>query len=129
MLDDNGSFSSLSSFRAKFNIQTNFTEYGAVVRLVKARYRDVLTNNNNIPLSFNMHFLLSDKKGSWRLYNLFVSAKTVARKFVDKWERQLELNYDFDVWSPVFIVPFTCTMNSKFKWFQFTLIHRVLSGH
>ena len=95
------------------------------MRLVKAAYRDLLTNNNNF-VPFNIHVLLSDKKGSRRLYNFFVSTKTVTRKVVDKWERQLELHFDLDVWSHVFSVPFTCTVDSKLKWFQFRLIHRVL---
>ena len=100
-----------------------------VARLVKAAYRDLLTIDNNIPfpfVTFNFHALLSDKKGSRRLYNSFALAKTVTRKFVDKWERQLELHFELDVWSRIFIVPFTCTVDSKLRWFQFKFIHRVL---
>ena len=129
LLDDNGHLLSFADLRAKYNIHTNFIEYGGVVRLVKAAYRDLLTINSNVPfpfVPFNFQALLSDKKGSRRLYNSFTQAKTVTRKFVNKWERQLEIRFELDVWSRIFIVPFTCTLDSKLRWFQFRLIHRVL---
>ena len=124
-LDDNGCFLSLNDFR--FKVRTNFIEYGAILRAIKVAFK----NNNNIPFPLLPYFqvLLSDKTCSRRLYDIFILSKKVVRKFVDNWERKLQINYDSTKWYQVFSVPFTCTVECKLKWFQFRLTHMTLFGH
>ena len=47
LIDNNGNFLSLDEFRRKFNIQTNFLEYGAVLNSVKKSCYTVLDENIN----------------------------------------------------------------------------------
>ena len=77
-------------------------------------------------IPFNFEVLLCDKKGSRRFYNIFISSKKVVRKYLDKWENKMQINFNLCKWSLVFKVPFTCTVDTKLRWFQFRLIHRIL---
>ena len=77
-------------------------------------------------ISLSHYFRSISKKGSRRLYNIFIQSKKVVRKLVDNWEKKLQINYDSTKWSQIFSVPFTCTVDSKLKWFQFRLTHRIL---
>ena len=53
ILDDKGKFLSLNSFKDKFNVRTNFIEYGAVVKAVKCTFQDKLqTRNRNVNCPF-----------------------------------------------------------------------------
>ena len=38
----------------------------------------------------------------------------------------MQTNFNLCKWSLVFKVPFTCTVDTKLRWFQFRLIHRIL---
>ena len=127
LLDENGTFLSLNNFKIKFNIRTNFIEYGAVVRAVKFYFGEILSmENSNVERPFNFEVMLCDKKGSRRFYNIFISSKEVVRKYLDKWENKMQINFNLCKWSLVFKVPFTCTVDTKLRWFQFRLIHRIL---
>ena len=50
------------------------------------------------------------------------------RKYAEKWNNKLHIDYDLSQWSSVFKVPFSCTnkTDTKLRWFQFRLIHRIL---
>ena len=68
LVDENGTFLSLDEFRRKYNIRTNFLEYGAVINSVKRSCRsilndDVSNNYNHVPYPikpFNLDLLLID---------------------------------------------------------------------
>jgi hypothetical protein len=130
LMGDDGNFLSLDEFRTKYGIRTNFIEYSAVLKCVKNSGNCILKNNNvciQRPFKpFNLDILLLDKKGSRRLYDVLTSSKKVLRKFVDKWESKLNIGYNFKQWSTVFLIPFKCTLDTKLRWFQFRLTHRIL---
>ncbi len=86
----------------------------------------VLLNSNVAPLPqlpFNFQVLLRHKKGSRRLYDILIQSKKSCKEVCGNWERKLQINYDSTKWS---CVPFTCTVDSKLKWFQFRVTHRTL---
>ena len=130
ILDDKGKFLSLNSFKDKFNVRTNFIEYGAVVKAVKCTFQDKLqTQNRNVNcpfIPFNFEVLLRDKRGSKRFLQIFISSKKFVRKYAEKWNNKLHIDYNLSQWSSVFKVSFSCTTDTKLRWFQFRLIHRIL---
>ena len=130
LLMEDDSFLSLDEVRTKYNIQTNFLEYGALINCVKRACNNILEHNTlylHHPLkSFHVHLLLMDKKGSRRLYDFIISARETKR-YVSKWEIILNTRYDCSKgWSMVFLLPFKCTVDTKLRWFQFRLVHRIL---
>jgi hypothetical protein len=130
LMGDDCNFLSLDEFRTKYGIRTNFLEYSVILKCVNNSCNCVLENNNvcmQRPFTpFNFDLLLLDKKGSRRLYDVLTSSKKVLRKFVDKWESKLNIGYNFKQWSTVFLIPFKCTLDTKLRWFQFRLTHRIL---
>ena len=130
LIKENGTFLSLDEFRKIYNIRTNFLEYGAIINALKKSCNHCLKNNNKQaqrPFKpYNFKFITLDIKGSRRLYDSLISSKEVKRKFIDKWESKLDISYTFKKWSVIFLIPFKCTVDTKLRWFQFRLTHRIL---
>ena len=57
---------------------------------------------------------------------MLVSVKKVKKKFIEKWHNKLKIQYTQDIWSIVYNIPYKCTTDTKLRWFQFRLIHRIL---
>ena len=124
-----GIFSLLKISRTHFSVHTNFLEYSGVLIAIKSSFKDILIEHShlNFPFSpFNLEVLLKDKKGSQRIYHVLVLSKQVKRKFIDKWNVKLNTNLDSSKWSLIFNIPYSCTVDTKLRWFQFRLIHRIL---
>ena len=129
LIDENGDFLPLEDFKNTFSVHTNFLEYSGVLRAIKSSFKDILIEHShlNFPfLPFNLEVLLKDKKGSQRIYHVLVLSKQVKRKFIDKWNVKLNTNLDSSKWSLIFNIPYSCTVDTKLRWFQFRLIHRIL---
>ena len=134
LVDEDGNFLSLDEFKRKYNIQTNFLEYAAVLNCVKKSCKDILNYNfddinicSQCPFKpFNFEFLLLDNKGSRRLYDLLISSRKVVRHFVDKWQAVGDIRLNCKQWSNIYLIPYKCTLHTKLRWFQFRLIHRIL---
>jgi len=134
LIDDEGNFLSLDEFRRKYNIKTNFLEYGGVLNCVKKSCKDMLNldfdDNTTILqypiIPYNFEFLLLDNKGSRRLYDLLISSRLVVRHFVDKWHRVGDIRLNTKQWSNIYLIPYKCTLHTKLRWFQFRLTHRIL---
>jgi hypothetical protein len=74
-----GTFLSLTEFIKKYNIRTNFVEYGGVISAIKKSFPNVFDNPGNIlvypTIPYNLSVLLKDKKGSRRIYDILVLKK------------------------------------------------------
>ena len=77
-------------------------------------------------IPFNFEFLLLDNKGSRRLYDLLISSRVVVRHFVEKWHVASDIRLNCKQWSIIYLIPYKCTLHTKFRWFQFRLTHRIL---
>ena len=130
---DRSDFLSFNNFKIKFKVRTNFIEYGAVVKAIKSSFQELLNNDvNAIPrpfIPFNFYYILRDTKGSRRIYDTLTSTRKVVCTFITKWEDKLNINYDLSTWSQFFEVPFKCTVDTKLRWFQFIIIHRLLGSN
>ena len=74
----------------------------------------------------NFELLLQDKKGSTRIYNIFTSSKKVHYKFIHKWDVKLNVDISIPKWMVFCCTPFTSTLDTKVRWFQYRLVHRIL---
>ena len=126
----NGGFLSLDEFKNKYNVKTNFLEYGAVINAIKRSCNHILDKNTkNVPnplVPYNFEFVLRDKKGSRRLYESLVLSREVKQNYLRKWELELNKTYSNKQWSIFFLLPLKCTIDVKLRWFQFRIIHKIL---
>ena len=130
IFDAQGVALSLVAFQRKFRVRTNFFEYGGVVNAIKHSFHYVLNGETSEIarsfLPFNFETLLMDIKGSTRLYSVFTSSKKVVHKFIVKWEEKLGVIFPIPKWHIFCGLPFNCTCDTKLRWFQFRLVHRIL---
>ncbi len=131
LLDEKGNFLSLDNFISKYSIRTNFLEYGAVILNCIKKACHTLTKDKMESMQrpfrpFNFEILMLDNKGSRRMYDLLISSGIVKMKFVEKWASYHNIIFDSKKWSIVFTLPFKSTLDTKLRWFQFRLTHRIL---
>ena len=130
LVDDAGHFLSFNDFRNKFHIKTNFLEHGGVVRAIKSAFPNILSFTEGtvqLPfIPFNFKTLLRDKKGSSRILKVLTSSRKVTYTFISKWNFSLQIDNSFSKWSLIFNIPFNCTIDTRLRWFQYRLIHRIL---
>ena len=130
LLDEKGDFLTLENVMVRSNIRTNFLQYGGMVKAVKHSFRNCFTGmkcNIDFPfIPFNLELLLQDKKGSIRIYNIFTSTKTVQFKFISKWDTKLNVDIPISKWLVFCRLSFMCTLDTKLRWFQYRLVHRIL---
>ena len=67
--------------------------------------------------------LLAVRKGT-KSYYYILSASDVHLKCKDKWEDCILAELD---WDNIFLKPFKTTVDTKLRWFQFRIIHNILS--
>ena len=131
LLDEKGVLLTLDKFKAKFNVKTNFLEYGGITKAIRNSFGSALTGSNRANICFpfipfNFRFLLQDKKGSSRLCNCLCSAKKVLYNFIAKWETKLNVSFTNSKWMILCNIPFSSTNDTRLRWFQYRLVHRIL---
>ena len=130
LLDDNGNILTLDDFKLKYKVNTNFLEFGGLIAAIKKYFPNLFDSSDDVLIRpfkpFNFDVILKDTNGSRRIDNILVSSKKVTRKYVIKWENKVGDIYNSKKWSVIFNMPFNCTINTKLRWFQFRLIHRIL---
>ena len=130
LLDEKGAFLTLDNFMAKFNVKTNFLEYRGIINAVRKSFGLALKGTKGalcLPLiPFNFRFLWKDKKGCSRIYNCLCSSKKVSYNFIAKWETKLNVSFTNLNWMTLCNIPFSSTKDTRLRWFQFRLVHRIL---
>ena len=128
LLDLNGNFLSVENFQNLYNIRTNpLTDYG-LTKSIKTYLRSLDISTNDIvrrPGPFipnNINTIIKSKKGSKDMYNV-IKLKSSAPKCEEKWTQSLNCNLD---WKKINLLAFKVTKNTKFQWFQYRIIHRIL---
>ena len=129
LIDVNGSFLYLDSFRNKFDIQSNFLEYNGIITAIKSKWKNELNNihKEQVKENKNIAYLKSKNKPSKCFYPIFLAAITEEPvRIKEKWSHELDLAMDAQRWKEVFNLPYNITHDTKLQSFQFKLLHRIL---
>ena len=130
IMDKNGQFHDFNYIQNTLGIRTTFIEYHGLIRAI-----GVAKNKHNIiqkPYNLSQPFmpialkiLLYDKKGCQRIYRIFCknNDKPTAQR---KWDNVLLLLETHD-WYKTYTLPYKVTRDTNVRWFQYRLIHRILS--
>ncbi len=121
----------LQEIREKYGLISNFLEYNSVLQAVKSPFKQQFHDNASIVpiprpfIPFHLSCILKDKKGCKSLYKYFSSPKVPKSK--QYWERKLNLTFSDNEWKMNCLIPFKCTMDVKFRWFQYRITNRILT--
>ena len=123
----NGEFLTLLEFKDNFDIDPGYLTYYGIVQAIKSYLRkqqiiqtefSTFLDDTNV-----MRKLLSVKKGS-KVYYYILTDKTSSIKAESKWEELLNCEI---CWKKIYSKPFKTTQDTKLRWFQCRLLHRIIT--
>ena len=119
LLDEKGGFLTLADFIAKFNVKTNFLEYGGIIKAINNSFGSTLTGTNGASTSFlftpfKFRLLLRTRKNSGLIDICQCSAKKVMN-LLPKWETKLNVNLTKSNWMILCNMPFSSTNDTRLR--------------
>lgn len=128
LVNEEGSFMSLDSFRGTYNIATNFLTYNGVLAAVKGWLKKIKINISYKlvgPIQpFNLQIFFKSKKGSKDMYNV-LNKYEFRPKAEQKWGTILN-NQNIN-WLRLHSNSLKYCTYTKYKWFQYRINHMILA--
>jgi hypothetical protein len=130
LLDEYNDILSYKAFCDKFNFKPPFTVFHGLTKAVSKGYKEYLKHSKCLvhpAIPEFLTLLIRQKKGSQHIYRVFIEALQPQKlKFKIKWESVIgEKNESW--WSSIFLLPIKTTADTKLRWFQYRLLHRILA--
>ena len=130
LYDVEGNLYNFEYFKNTLGIQTNFIETQGLLDAVRTAKNflslnriDNILSNPILPLPIQL--LLSDKKGCQRFYFILTN-KDISPVSQGKWQNELSLDINTN-WHHIYSSIYVPTKDTKIRWFQYRLIHRILA--
>ena len=125
LLDGDGSFLSLNSFRLKWEVNVNFLQYSGLCRAIKCGYSNYDLLKADQPLRPDTISLVCKfNKGCSHIYNQLLNKNLKKCKSLEKWKRHFDI--DDKLWGNYCSQTFNCTLDVGLRWFQYKIVHRIL---
>ena len=128
LFQENGEFLSYAHFTKILNKPFPFTKFFGLKNAILKTWPNLMRNFSKVQMPIRpnfLHTILKDKNGCRRLYDILIKTTDSKLKSEEKWERCIGLPNSFD-WEKVNRTVFDCTKETKLKWFQYRIIHRIL---
>lgn len=125
IIDNEGHFLNLNSFHETFNVKTNFLRFFGICQAIKDYYGNVnLTKfiRPHRPLIYDI--LFKSQKGSQDFYSI-LNTKGAIPNSQSKWCSDLQVSSMN--WQNIYNLPFSLTVGSQYKWFQYRINTRLLA--
>lgn len=131
ILGENNEILSQIEISNRYSIRNiNFLEYfrlsGIVKSFIKKQNINIYQQTYIRPF-FPIHIqpFLQCNKGVKNMY-LLLNDTTKESNYKEKWTRELDIQYDNNMWRKTFRSCFNVIKDNRYIWFQFRLIHRIL---
>ena len=127
LMKDNKVILSQEEFENKYDIATNFLEYGAVTKIIREFFKNKELPLHGLSLPYNSYInivISLDRKGVSNIYKMMIGRdKQIIEKAVKNWKEKTELEISSFSMSKSF------TLNSKIddiylRYIQFRTLHR-----
>jgi len=124
-------FSFRHEIESKYDLRINPLEFNSVLCSVKSRLKHLFQSNvkvMSIPrpfIPFHLSLILKDKKGCKNICNHLLTKRQP--KSITKWSTKLGHDLSENEWKIFSLIPFKCTLDVKFRWFQYRLLNRILT--
>ena len=130
LIDTNGDLYSYDYIENILQVETNFIEAQGLLRAIWQLKNSLNFQNTTYKLvspikPLQLEVLSRDKKGCQRIYRILTNNNSIpiAQR---KWNTELDTQQNLN-WNDVYILPYKLTKDTKLRWFQYRLIHRIIS--
>ena len=129
LLNINGEFN-FNHFKFKFNILGTFLDYNRILASIPQEWKTIINNEKQhiaectVYIPSPLKFLLQQKKGCKRVYNVLSNITNIHIKAFDKWGEIL--NNDYNSITIHCAIQYGCTKDTKLLQLQYKLLHRIL---
>ena len=113
-------------FILRHNIPINYLNYSSIVRSIKSFINNIEPEETgrNIKYQPTLNVIMKNKKGASAIYQALLENKTKATG-MEKWKKLLDI--DEDQWISNFSILKFTTRDTKLRWFQFRILHHILT--
>ena len=102
LLDQNGNFHNFESFKIRYGVAGTFLDYQRLITKIPERWKVIIRDNRNVQITnlFNVtcslytKFLIKDKKGCRRFYDIMIRANETCLE--NKWVREIGVLNEYD---------------------------------
>ena len=125
-LMENDTFMSYNEFSMKYDIQINQLTYISIIRAIRMslNFNDLEKQGCKIQKQLPFHHIMKAKKGASNIYDAFIESK-IECKGSKKWAEAVGLSEED--WLRGFSVLKFTTKDTKLRWFQFRILHSILT--
>ena len=132
LLKEDNSFLSFAELQKIYGVETNFLEYAGIVSSIKRYSNEVnilLVKHKNLPfIPPNVKVLYESVKGCNNFYRILLKkCNSITLGYKHKWEKDLNQNFSKETWTTYHYMPFRASYNTKERWFQYRIVHRILT--
>ena len=132
IIKEDGTFLNCTEVVEKYKCKTNFLQYAGIVQAIRTYCkRSNIKLDKKIMSPFIPYFLediVSKTKGCRVFYDILQESQSIRtlQQYRIKWERDLDNSFNEEEWKHINVLPFKSNLNSKAKWFQYSILHRFL---
>ena len=131
LVDIENKFYDIKDFQNQYNIKTNFITYYGLIKAIKTTFDLHHISDAEIlqyPLiPLNIKIFFNCKKGSKDIYKILCYNK-IKQQLTPisalRWNRTFD--FDKQQWKLIYNLPFTTTTDTRLRWFQVRINHRIL---
>lgn len=126
--ETNNVFLTYDQVCTKFNQRINWLHFNAIIAAIPNKFRLLLTRNTNTPSVTPLLEIVMSKREPSRYLSQLVRFKVEDRdSCLTAWNNDLGVVIDENSWSRILVGVYTLTVLDDLRWFQFRLIHRILT--
>ena len=134
LLGRNGQFLSFDDLCSQYNFRPNILTYLGLLKAIPNEWKKVVLGkgklinqgNNNCDY-ITVKDVVSVKKCTKYVYEFLIQNLCEEPTAVYlKWNNELNVQYDSDIWSTIFLKLTKTTKSTKLRYFQYRILHRIL---
>ena len=127
-LMDGEDFLSHEEFYSRHNIRLGFLSYLSIINSVKQFLSKLEIEENGRKIRYQpaLNIIMKNMSGASAIYNNFINVNNISKpKGMEKWKTLLSV--EEDDWLGYFSLLKYTTKDSKLRWFQFRILHCILT--
>ena len=124
-LDNEGQFLDLEQFQSNYNVKTNYLRYFGICQAIKSYYGSTRLTKLSQPYHPHVYNILLKSQRGARDFYAILNVNEVSPHAQSKW--CIDLCTDAINWKNLYYLPFSLTIDSHYKWFQYRINMRLLA--
>ena len=127
LCNEEGTLLSYNEFQIKYGFTPEYISFIGLRNSILSQWnRFNVVNHYSLPHCPNfINILLKDKSKLQSVYKIFIGNINNHEKYQTNWKKYLYIDANTN-WAKINKIPFESTIDSKYRWFQYRIIHRII---